>query len=53
MMITINSVTYNELIGICKCKLNLDFQKLLNNSSTENNLNYKLEKNNILVLFQE
>ena len=49
---TINSILYNESIGICTCKLNLDFQKLLNNNSTistENNLDYELEQSNIFT----
>ena len=33
---TLNSILYNESLGLCSCKLNFDFDKLLNNNTSNN-----------------
>ena len=43
---TINSISYDESIGNCKCKLNFDFGLLLKNNSNskEDSFDYDFEQ---------
>ena len=44
---TINSISYEQSIGDCKCKLNFDFGLLTNENSDDNNNDYDFEQSEI------